>query len=152
MKMLNALFAGVLAAAFAGAGWAGERGTAAEAEVMVKKAVAYVRANGREKALVEFNKPSGPFVDRDLYIFATDLHGVSLANPSNQKMVGKDMSQIRDADGKYFNKERLETVAKHGKGWQEYRWVNPVTKKLETKRAYFEKVGDMVVACGTYKE
>ena len=68
-----------------------EKSTRDEAVALVKKAAVYLKDNGKEKALVEFNKPDGPFVDRDLHIFADSTNGVgtNLANGANPKLVGK---------------------------------------------------------------
>jgi len=44
---------------------------------MVEKAVTFIKANGEEMALQEFNKPNGKFQWRDLYVFAYDLQGLS---------------------------------------------------------------------------
>ena len=48
---------------------AGDHGTAAEAEALVKKAVAFIKANGKDKAFAEFGNPKGQFTSKDLYIF-----------------------------------------------------------------------------------
>ncbi len=45
-------------------------GTPAEAKALVKKAIDYMKANGKDKAFAEFSNPKGKFVDRDLYIFS----------------------------------------------------------------------------------
>ncbi|MES2350065.1 MAG: histidine kinase, partial [Pseudomonadota bacterium] len=37
-----------------------------EAVALVKKAVGYVRKNGKDKALAEFSRPQSQFVDREL--------------------------------------------------------------------------------------
>ena len=65
--------------------------TASEDEVVafLDEAVAYVNDNGMEKALQEFNKPTGSFVRGDLYIFAYDFNGTCLAHPINPDLVGQ---------------------------------------------------------------
>ena len=45
-----------------------DAGTKDEAVAMVKKAVEYIKANGRDKAFAEFTDTKGKFIDRDLYI------------------------------------------------------------------------------------
>src|SRR5258708_18416147 len=57
-----------------------ERATTSEAEAMVKKAIVFYKKNGREKALAEFSKVSGKFVDRDLYVTVYALDGRCLAH------------------------------------------------------------------------
>lgn len=131
---------------------ASETGTASEAEGMVKKAVAFLKANGKEKGFAEISNPKGKFVDRDLYVFVYDTNGKCVAHGFNQKMVGKDLLEQKDADGKYYVKERVEIAKTKGKGWQDYKFTNPLTKKLESKSAYLEKYEDYVVGCGIYKK
>lgn len=133
---------------------AGERATAEEAVAMVKKAVAYIKANGKEKAFEEFNNPKGQFVDRNLYIFAYDLKGTNLAigNGNAKKMVGKNMIDMRDADGTYLIKKLIEVSNTKGKGWVDYKWPNPVNNAVELKSSYVEKVDDFFVGSGIYKE
>lgn len=133
---------------------ASERGTADEAVSLVKKAVAYLQANGREKAFAEFNNTKGQFVDRNLYIFVYDLKGTNLAigNGNAAKMVGKNLIDMRDADDKYIIKSLIDIANTKGKGWFDYKWPNPVTKSIELKSSYVEKVDDILVGCGIYKE
>jgi signal transduction histidine kinase len=131
---------------------AAEFGTPVQAEAMVKKAVAYIKANGKDKALAEISNPKGPFVDRDLYVTAYDMTGKCLAHGANQKMIGKDLIDLKDPDGKPFIKERIDMMKTKDKGWQDYKFTNPVSKKIEPKTAYVEKVDDILVMCGAYKK
>jgi signal transduction histidine kinase len=126
------------------------RATEAEAQAMVKKAVAFYQKNGKDKAIAEFTKNPGPFVDRDLYVTLYNMKADALAH-INPKMVGKNMMELRDADGKYHIKERMEAAQKGTSGWQDFKFFNPVTKKIEPKRMYWEKHDDLVFACGAYK-
>lgn len=145
--VINCLLLGVLGVAAAGE----KRGTTAEAEAMVKKAIIYLKKNGKDKALAEFSNLKGKFVHGDLYIMVYDLNGKNLAHGANPKMIGKDLIDLKDADGKLFVKEQMEIAKEKGKGWQNYKWTNPVTHKIEEKTVYFEKVDDMVICCGAYK-
>jgi cytochrome c len=131
---------------------AAEFGTTAEAEGLVKKAIAAFKANGKEKAFADFSNPKGPFIDRDLYVFVYDLNGKCVAHGANQKMIGKDLIEMKDVDGKFYVKERIEIAKGKGKGWQDYKFTNPVSKKIEQKSAYVEKVDDLIVGCGVYKK
>jgi cytochrome c len=130
---------------------AAQFGTAAEAEALVKKAVQLIKTEGKEKAFVEINNPKGKFVDRDLYIFVYDMTGKCVAHGFNQKMIGKDLIEMKDKDGKYFVKERIEIAKTKGKGWQDYEFTDPITKKIEHKSAYVEKLDDLIIGCGIYK-
>jgi signal transduction histidine kinase len=129
-----------------------EYATTKDAELMVHQAIAFLRKEGKEKALAVFNDPKGQFTYRDLYIMAYDLNGTCLAHGAKKERVGKNLMEDRDVDGKQFVKERIAIAKQHGKGWQEYKWQNPVTRKTEQKVAYFERAGDVVVVCGAYKK
>ncbi|MNR23206.1 Methyl-accepting chemotaxis protein 4 [compost metagenome] len=66
-------------------------------------------------------------------------------------MIGKDLIDIRDGDGKYYMRERIEIIKTKGKGWQDYKFLDPLTKKIEPKSMYIEKFDDLIVGCGIYK-
>lgn len=152
-QFLTALFA-ALAIGLCGSASAQKpaQGTADEAVAMVQQVIASLKANGREKTLAEINNTtSGKFRDRDLYITVNDMQGKNLAHGANAKMQGKDLIDLKDADGKPFVRERLELAKSKGKGWQDYKFVNPVSKQIEPKTMYFEKYEDMIINCGIYK-
>jgi cytochrome c len=142
----------VFAAAWSIASAQGKHGTPAQAEAMAKKAVEFVKANGVDKSIEAFNDLKGKFVDGDLYILLYTLDGKCLAHGANPKIVGKDMIDMKDADGKLFVRERMEIAKGKGKGWQNYKWTNPVSQKIEDKTTYVQRVGDVVVCCGAYKK
>ncbi|MCX5815758.1 MAG: cache domain-containing protein [Proteobacteria bacterium] len=126
-------------------------GTAAEAEAMVKKGAAYIKANGKDKALKEFTDGT-QFKKDDLYIFVLDPKGLTLAHGGNPKLVGKDMSGLKDATDKFFIKDIVEGAKAKGSGWVDYKWTNPVTKKIEDKSTYYMMSDNMVLGCGIYKK
>ncbi|MES2258303.1 MAG: cache domain-containing protein [Pseudomonadota bacterium] len=131
---------------------AAERATPDEAVAMVKRAVAYLKANGKDKAYAEFNKPNGPFTDRDLYVFVIDMKGIDVAHGINPRIIGKNVIDLRDADGKPMVKAFIELAEKKGSGWVDYRWPNPEQKVVENKSTYLERVDDVFIACGIYKK
>ncbi len=152
MKISQLLTVSVLGLSLlSSAAMAGDKATAPEAEAMVKKAVDYVKANGAEKAYAEFSNPTGSFKDRDLYVVVYDLTGKCLAHGSNAKLVGKDLMDATDADGKAYVKERVELAKAKGTFWQDYKFADPVTKKISPKSTYCEKVNDTAVCAGIYK-
>ena len=151
-KMLATIAIGLFAMITNTAAFAVEQGSAEEATAMVKKAVAFLKANGKEKAFAEFNNQSGQFKDRDLYIFVQDMNAKSLAHGGNQRLVGKDMLELKDADGKLFMKNMVAVAGGKGKGWVDYKWQNPTTKVIEPKSTYIEKYDDVFVGCGIYKK
>lgn len=150
-KMIRGMALGLLMLA-AGAAVAGDKGTPNEAVALVKKAAAYLNEHGRDKAAVAFSDPKGEFVDRDLYVYTADITtGIAWAHGANAKIIGKNVLELKDADGKYFVKDLLEVAKAKGHGWVDYKWPNPVLKSIEAKSTYVEKVGNNVIACGVYK-
>ena len=147
-KLLSLLAASFLLAATA---LAEERATPQDAEELVTTAVSYLKKHGAEKAYKEFQNRSGPFIYKDLYVMVYDLNGKCLAHGADPSRVGKALIESKDSDGRFFIKERLEMARAKGKGWQDYKFKNPATGKVEAKTSYFEKVGDVVVAAGAYK-
>ncbi len=150
-KLMVAVWASLFILTVGSVTYAAEFGTAAEAEGMVKKAIQSIKSDGKEKAFAEISNPKGKFIDRDLYIFIYDMTGKCVAHGFNQKMIGKDLVEMKDPDGKFYVKERIEIAKTKGKGWQDYKFTDPVSKKLEPKSAYIEKVDDLIVGCGIYK-
>ena len=128
-----------------------QRVTAKEAEAMVKKGVAYIKANPREKAMADITDKSGMFVDRELYLTVYTTDGTALAHGANAKFVGKNMIDLRDADGKEHIRERMELAKTKTTFWQDFKFVNPVTKKMEPKQMYCERANELIVCGGIYK-
>jgi cytochrome c len=122
-----------------------------EAVAMVKKGVAYIKGNGREKGYAEISNKKGQFIDRDLYLVVYGLDGTVFAHGANEKQVGHNLIDLKDIDGKLFVKERVELAQKQPSFWQEYKFTNPVTRKIEPKEMYCERLDDVVVCGGIYK-
>ncbi len=129
-----------------------ERASTKEAEALVKKAVDYLKKNGKDKAFEAFSDPRGPFTYRDLYIAAYDLGGTCVAHGQKKERVGKNLLEDKDPDGKAFVAERIKIAKEKGSGWQEYKFMNPATQQVEPKVAYFERVDDVIIACGAYRK
>lgn len=145
------LIAGLVAAAPLFAYAADGGATEAEAIAMVKKGVAFIKASGHEKGFAEISTKGGQFNDRDLYLTVYGLDGTVRAHGANTKMVGKNLIELKDVDGKAFVKERMDMAATKPTFWQDYKFTNPENKKIEPKRMYCEKLEDMVVCGGIYK-
>ncbi|MCU6434464.1 cache domain-containing protein [Undibacterium sp. Jales W-56] len=129
---------------------AAEHGTANEAKAMVQKTIDAMKKSGVQATIAEINKHDGQYSDKDLYVVVYDLNGKNLAH-LNPRMIGKDMIDLKDEDGKFFIKERLDIAKKKGSGWQDYKFLNPLSKQIEPKSMYIEKYQDVIVGCGIYK-
>lgn len=131
---------------------AAERGTPDEAKALLARAVEHVAKAGETQALADFSDPKGAFVDRDLYIACIGPDNRTSAHGGNAKIIGKDMSDIKDADGKLFGKEMMDIGRTRGEGQLAYKWVNPVTKKIEPKTMFVRAAGKHVCAVGSYQQ
>jgi signal transduction histidine kinase len=149
--MKKALVTVMVVLMLAGAAWAAEKGSAKEAKAMVGKAIAFYKANGQDKAFAEFNNTKGKFVDRDLYIWVGTMKAKVVAHGANSKLIGKELYNLKDTEGKQFMKEIVDTAQAKGSGWVDYKWTNPVSKKVEHKSVYLEKYKDLIFVCGFYK-
>jgi len=129
---------------------ADEFATSKEAEAMVVKASAALTAD-KATTLKEITAKDKKWVDRDLYAVVYDMGGKCLAHGQNEKQVGKDLIDLADADGKEFVKERVALAKSKGKFWQDYKFTDPVSKKVLPKSAYCEKSGEVIVCAGVYK-
>ena len=134
-----------------------ERSTEAEALALIKKAQEYLKTNGLEKSIAEFNKLDSPFNSTsdinkkgDLYLFSVNTVGFQAIHGKNLKIQGKVTLDMRDSDGVYLIQEFIKKCnSPEGKGWVSYRWPNPITKDLEAKKGYIEKVPGMDLCLGT---
>lgn len=150
MKAMKVLASIALLVTAGAPAWSSEFATKDEAKAIVAKAVAYVKEQGPEKAYAEFTGKGAGFVDRDLYVVVYGMDGKVRAHGANAKLVGKDMMEATDVDGKYYVKERMELAAKKADFWQDYKFVNPVTKKIEPKQMFCHPLPDSAVCAGIY--
>ena len=129
----------------------GERGTPAEAQAMLDKAIAHYKQAGRSQALSDFNKKVAPFADRDLYVVCLTADHTIVANGGFPRLVGTSADQLRDADGKPLG-TALWGAAGKAEGSVHYRWTNPVTGKTEPKISFVQKTGDDICIVGAYTQ
>jgi len=101
----------------------------------VNEAIAYAKANGKDKAIAEFNNPKGKFVRGELYIYAYNWEGIALANGGNPSLAGQNLIDMTDPNGVKVIQELIK-VARAGGGWVDYVWPYPKTKINEPKVGY----------------
>ncbi|HWQ18624.1 MAG TPA: cache domain-containing protein [Methanotrichaceae archaeon] len=115
----------------------------------LNEAAAYVKDNGKEKALQEFNNRSGSFVRGDLYIFAYDFNEINLAHPFMPSLVGQ--KGLLDINGMDVTRNEL-SLAKRGGGFMYLVFPNPTHEgKDELKLIYIKDVNDnLYLGSGLY--
>lgn len=129
-----------------------DHATKDEATAMVKKAVTLIKSNGAEKAYTAIDdKANTEFHTKDLYVMVYGLDGKVLAHGANPKLIGKDLSDAQDADGTYYVKDRMKLAQGQPSFWQDYKFPNPITHKIEAKTTYCERLDNTAVCGGVYK-
>jgi cytochrome c len=125
--------------------------TADEAKALVERAAAHVKEVGEEQAFKDFTNKDGGYLEGELYVFCYSPDVTLVAIGGNPGMVGKNLRNLKDPDGREASYELVQMGLEHGSGWVDYKWPNPVTKKIQTKSAYVVKVNDKVCGTGYYK-
>lgn len=130
-----------------------EHATRDEAKAMTDAAVAHVRKVGPEQAWKDFgDKANAEWHRKDLYVFAYATDGTCVAHGANDRLVGKNLIDMKDTNGKPLIRE-LRDAAARGGGWVEYEWPNPLTKKVESKASYARRLEnfDGFLGVGVYR-
>ena len=129
-----------------------EHGNADEAMAMARRGADFARQHGRDALIADVNKlGKGRFVDRDLYLMVIDADSAAfLGHGNNPRTLGLG-AKSKDVDGKLFVQDMVRAARAQGQGWMDYKWAHPVTNEVLTKSSYYQRVGDVVVACGIYK-
>ena len=123
-----------------------------DAIAMVEKGVSFMKVSGKDEMIKRINAKDADYMQGSLYLTMRDTKGVILANPVNPAMIGKDLVDVPDADGKLFRREILELAKTKGKGWVDYKFKNPASGKVEAKTSYIYLVGDVTLEAGIYKK
>lgn len=152
MKML-ATAASLCLALAAGSVHAAAEPTAKDAVAIVEHGAALMKSKGKDELIKRINAKDPEFVQGSLYLYVRDLKtGVLLAHPMNPALIGKDLTDVPDTNGKKYRRDILELAAKDGKGWVDYTYKNPVSGKIEPKNTYLLRVDDVVLEAGIYKK
>jgi cytochrome c len=125
--------------------------TPEQAKTFAERAAAYIEQVGEETAFADFTRKDGGFVDGELYVFCYDRQGVNKAHGGNASLVGRNLLHIKDPDGAEPNARIVKMGFEQGRGWVEFKWPNPVTKRIEDKSAYVIRTYDVVCGVGYYK-
>lgn len=153
MRMLRTLMSLLFAGVVSVSAMAQDHGTRDEAKALANAALAHIKKVGNDQAFKDFTSDKATWTKKDLYVFAIDTKGNTLAHGANEKLVGKNMIELKDQNGKAFFRELTEIVATKGEGWVEYDWAHPVTKKVDGKATYIKRIPgfDGGVAVGVYR-
>ena len=122
-----------------------------DAIAMVKKTVTAIKADGVEKTYAAINTPGSQYQNGEVYVVVQGFDGTTLAHGTNPKLIGKNMMEVQDVDGKYFAKEMATRGQKEASFWVDYKFPNPATKKIQVKDMYCEALPPTTVCAGVYR-
>jgi cytochrome c len=153
MKLVQKLIAFLFVSLASVSSMAQDHGTKDEAKAMVNAALAHIKKAGNDQAFKDFTSDKTNWVKKDLYVFAVDTKGNVLAHGANEKLIGKNLIELKDQNGKPFAREFLEVAATKGEGWVDYDWPHPVSKKIEEKTSFVKRIPgfDGLVIVGAYR-
>jgi methyl-accepting chemotaxis protein len=83
------------------------------------------------------------------YFFLYDMKGVNVMHPIRKDLEGKDLSGLKDENGKLLIREMIETVNKSGSGVVEYLWKKPGNNDPTLKIGYVAGIKDFGWFVGT---
>src|SRR5262249_4211368 len=96
---------------------AGEYGTREEAVAMVKRVEGMFAMVGSDSTFQAVsNKSVATFHDRDLYPFIYDLSGRCVAHGARPALIGKNLVDLKEQDGKYLIREMIRIASGPGFG------------------------------------
>ena len=133
---------------------AAQDATPTETEALVKEAIAFAKANGKDAAIKEITKIGGKFHRHggELYVFIYDMDGKVVAHGQGAGKLGVNQINAKDPDGVEFVKERIKLAKTKGKGWHDYQYVNPTLQKKQPKTSYIEVWDNLIFGAGIYKK
>lgn len=118
------------------------------------RAAAELVAKDGDAAFPKFKGKGSEYLFSGTYIWIHDIDGVMIMHPIKNKMEGKPMISLKDANGKMFFVEMNTVAQEKGEGWVEYVWPKPGEKDPVAKTSFVKlvKVGDKqyIVGCGVY--
>ncbi|MBF0102582.1 MAG: cache domain-containing protein [Desulfobacterales bacterium] len=131
-----------LSVSFSAYSFAGDA-TPQEVIQKVNEAIEYISKNG-DKVLPEFNDINGKWAWGGTYVFIMKCENTALAtHPVSPKLIGRDLSSLKDQNGNYFFSQMCE-VAKNPKGgWIEYLWPKPGEEKPSRKISFCKSIPGM---------
>ncbi len=126
---------------------ADERGTAYQAQDLVKRAIELYDSQGIRAFYTISRDPS--FVEHDLYVFVIDRIGSIAAHGSYPSMVGANALNARDPEGVWYVREMLKRATPAGV-WVDYISRDPLLGEPAPKSTWAVRHDGFVFACGIY--
>src|ERR1700704_170168 len=115
MTVLRWILAVVASIGLMAPGLAQEIGTKDEAKALVDAAVEHVKKVGPDKAFKDFSADAA-WKKKDLYVMAYDNKGVCVGHGANEKLIGRNLSDLKDPNGVMVVAELTKVATTKGQG------------------------------------
>lgn len=76
----------------------------------------------------------------DTYVFVESADGTELVNPAQPLLEGRNLMDLRDAQGNEVIRQQNAVAMKEGHAWLELQWYRPGTNTPGRKLTYVRKV------------
>jgi signal transduction histidine kinase len=121
-----------------------------DAVALAERGAQFVKLHGKAEMIAKINSKDPDFNQGALYLAMRDMDGITIAHPTTA-LIGKNLLDVPDADGKPFRQEMLALARGKGRGWVDYKFRNPESGKVEAKSTYVLRVGDVALEAGIYR-
>ena len=121
--------------------YSSDSATPEEVVKKVNEAVAYIAKEG-DRVFPEFNDPNGKWVWGGTYVFIMKCKGSTelVTHPIKPKMIGQDLSGLKDKNGNYFFIQLCEMGSTEKGGWVEYLWPKPEETNPSRKISFCRQI------------
>ena len=130
-----------------------KRGTPAQAQAMVARAVALFEEEGLQAAFDRFtDRPGAEFNHLDLYIFVLKAEEGAriVAHARTRSLIGVNAATLIDPGGLSIGRAILDKATAKG-AWVDYGWKDPLTGKVVPKSSWVVRHQGHIFGCGIHK-
>jgi cytochrome c len=122
-------------------------------EQLTNGAVNSFYAQGQAATWASISNPFGAYVRGDIYMFAYDFNGLCVAHGENPALVGQNLKNLRDSQGRLLIQEIIKVAqSPEGKGWVEYEWVNARKLSYVRRVTHPETQKSYAISAGYYPD
>ncbi len=148
-KTVLFVFIGIALIFLSGSAYSEEKATKDEVVAKCKEAAKMAQEKGLEETLKVLNDKNGPFVWKDTYVFCIDIEKqCNTAHPERPQLIGKNLFNLKDKNGKLFFAEFINVAKEKGEGWVSYYWPKPNSSEPVPKITYVFRVPNTNAAMG----
>lgn len=124
--------------------------TEEQAKALLERAVSEYYQNP-VRALRRFRNPNNGYRNQDQYVFVLDKQERLIVwTPADTQLNDTKLDLVVDIQGKAFLKQIVDSADPNLIQQVDYWWLSPMTKRVELRRAFYQQVGESVLAVGTF--